>query len=191
MTDERPRPQFGEYATREEQLARIKAPSPEQLDHDHAPATPAPEQRQSASLTDAKLLASNRTQFNVVGTIAFLVYGLIEVVITAPTFLDMSVLINAQLAAFAESLNATIDPYPITQAATLAGYGLIAVWVLLWLGAALWSWRRLRGQKFTLWIPFFAGVLANLIAGVVITVLLFNDPTVSAQLMDAFAKSMK
>lgn len=179
MTDPRPAPQFGEYATREQQLAHIKSPSPEQIEPS-APVAPA------SPMVDAQALAASRNQFNTVGTIAFLVYGLIEVVLNAPSFLQLSLSINDQLAQFAESMNVHIDALPASNATAVAGYALIATWVLLWIGAALWSWRRLKAGKLALWVPFAAGVLANLLVGVVMTVLIFRDPTIAAQLIATF-----
>lgn len=204
MTDaaaERPRPQFGEYATREEQLAHIKEPSPEQINPTPvAAATPAAPAAGSVSAdvanemaTDADLKKLNtlqaaqtaRLQFNLVSTIAFLVYGLIEVVINTPSFLNFGVMINDELSSFAESSGKTIDTYTATAVTQAVGYGLIAFWIVLWVAAALWSWRRLQARKVAIWIPFLAGVIANLTVGVCIAILVAQNPVILHQLVTA------
>lgn len=196
MTDaaaERPRPQFGEYASREEQLAHIKTPSPEQLNPTPdtagatAPAQPAPSAANTSATSPQALqnVQAARLQFNTVATIAFLVYGLIEVVSTTPSFLNFGVRINEELEAFAKSSGATIDTYAATPATQWAGYALIALWIALWLGAALLSWSRLRARKVSIWVPFLAGVIANLAVGVAIAMLVMSDPVITQQLINA------
>lgn len=183
MTDPRPAPLFGEYASREEQLAHIKSPSPEQLDP--SPTKPAAQPAAAPPMADQQALAASRNQFNMVGTIAFLIYGLVEVVLNTPSFLNFALMINDQLAVLAESLGIQIDAFPASNTVTYAGYALAAAWVLIWLGAALWSWSRLRRKKLSMWVPFLAGVSANLIAGIVMTALIFSNSTIANQLVAA------
>lgn len=190
MTDERPRPQFGEYATREEQLAHIKAPTPEQLDPSTADVAPSaavagPLSLKSPAPADLAALAERRRQFNIFASVAFIAFGLFEVVANVPTFLSMSVLINAQLSAFGSDRGVTIDTYPLTDVSVLAGYALIALWIVLWLASALWSWSRIRRGKNAVWVPILAGVIANLAVGIVVTVLIFDQPNIAQQLIDA------
>ncbi len=191
--DNRPRPQFGEYASREEQLAHIKQPSPEQID----PSPPAAKQATPASSPDARMLrgaaapvdpavvAASRNMFNRVATIAFLAYGLVEIIVTLPNFFDFGVLINQQLETLGQGFGVTFATYLATPITVWAGRGLAALWILIWIGAALWSWSRIRRNKLAIWVPFLAGVVANLLVGVVVAVQIFSDPTLVQQLMDA------
>ena len=187
MSDERPRPQFGEYASREEQLARIQSPTPEQLNPtpDRGAASAAGVSATPPSPVDPQVLAANRWRFNTVGTVAFIVYGLMEVILNTPSFLNLWILVNDQLTLLGENLGTQFDPYPASAASATAGYALIGFWLGLWVGAALLSWRRIRARKFALWIPFVAGVIANVAAGIVITALVFNDPVIANQIITA------
>lgn len=190
MTDDRPRPQFGEYASREEQLARIQTPSTEQLEPTPARDT-APASSSVPQGVDPRVVAASRARFNLVGTIVLLVYGFIEVVMNTPTFISLNILINDQLTVLGDSLGTEFDPYQPTSATGTAGIALVALWVALWVGAVLWSWRRVRAQKSAIWIPIVAGAIANIVAGVVITLLVFADPVIASQVIDAVQQSGK
>jgi len=169
----RPRPQYGEYATPEEQRARIRQPAPEQ----RAPSMPPP-QTPRPVVAPAIRTARPRLLDRVV-TLVLLGYGLVMVVTSIPTFVDYGVYAGQLLSILGLDVSLS-DP------AAGRGYGIAAAVVLavLWLAAALLSWMSLARRRLTWWIPLVAGVVANLVTGVILTVPLMNDPAVWSALTE-------
>jgi hypothetical protein len=175
----RPRPQYGEYASPEEQRARIQQPAPEwqQPTTPQAPVvTDAPGAGiPSPALQDARPVGAPprpRTVDRVV-TIGLLVYGLFNVVTSIPSFLDYG--------AYADTMF-TVLGLDVTLADPAAGrpYGIAAAIVLAtgWLATALVSVWSLRRGRMTWWIPLSAGIVFTFVTGVLLAIPLMSDPAV-------------
>jgi len=184
--DPRPRPQYGEYASPEEQRARIQQPAPE-WQQPVTPAAavvaetaeggipspqPAPEPQQQAG-------APVRTHMvDRVVTIALLVYGLFNVVTSFPSFLDYG--------AYAETMFAVMG-LDVTLSDPAAGrpFGIAAAVVLAvgWIATALVSLWSLRRGRLTWWIPLVAGIFFTFLTGVLMAIPLMSDPAVVKALL--------
>lgn len=170
----RPRPQYGEYATAEEQRARIRRPDathaldtgqPVMSSAEPAPAVPAADGAAGAP-------PRPRTVDRIV-TIALLAYGLFTVVSSFPAFLDY--------AAYAETMFAVVGAdAELADPAAGRPWGIAAAILLAvgWIATALVSWWSLRRGRVTWWIPLVAGVVFTFAAGMLMVVPLMNDPAV-------------
>ncbi|WP_460775062.1 DUF6264 family protein [Microbacterium sp. GXF7504] len=177
--DGRPRPKYGEYATPEEQRARIKEPAvSEALSAGVTPAEvaavpPAPVAPAAGAQSVAAASARRGSVLDRVITIALLAYGLFTVLTTIPAVADY--------AAFADTLLATMG-----AEATLSDPGAARGWVLAsnlilgvgWVATAALSWLNLRAGRVSFWIPLTAGIVFTMISSVLLIMPLMTDPAV-------------
>ncbi|MER7796693.1 DUF6264 family protein [Microbacterium sp. NPDC096154] len=167
MTDgdaSRPRPQYGEYATPEEQAARIRQPLPP-LSSAPAPAAPpvaTPGVRTPAAMTPGRVVDRG-------AAVALLAYGLLSLANAIPAILDPSALLDLL----------ALDVDPAGLAATRAwGVAAIAVLVLGWVLTAWLTWRAHRRGWVVFWIPLAGGLVFNAVSGVMMAIGLLADPAV-------------
>lgn len=157
-----PRPRFGEYATPEEQAARIRQPDvTDRLGSGQDPA---------AGTDPAASAPSPARTADRIATWALLGYGLFTVVSAIPTVTDYG--------AFAETVLSSVGveaPPEATDAGR--GWALAAAIVLGvgWLATAVLSLRRLRAGAVAFWIPLVAGLVCNLLASILLMVPLVTD----------------
>lgn len=169
------RPQYGEYATPEEQRELAGLPpveaAPEASVVQAAPAAPA---------EPAKVTSAARRPWDRIITIALLVYGVINVFMTAMSYLDLPTLMNRSM----EILGIEGQFSNFAQGKT---WGTAAAVVLFvgWVITALVSLRRLRRGKITWWVPLVGAAVTLLIATICITVPMMNDPAFVEYLNDA------
>jgi uncharacterized membrane protein YhdT len=183
--DPRPRPQYGEYATPEEQRARIRQPDmtrlletgqdPDALKGAVPADSPSIVARPEAAPTGRGRFADR------VATIALLVYGLVNVVTGIPSMVDYRSYAGTVLdllgveAQFADPTAGR--PWGIAAALVLA---------IGWLLTAYVSLRSLGRGRVTFWIPLVAGIVFTFVAGVLLMVPIVSDPS----LWDAVVGSM-
>lgn len=171
--ESRPRPQYGEYATPEEQRARIQRPEvTEALESGVAPqpepvATPAPP-------------AARGPLADRVATFVLLVYGLISAISTIVQLLDFPG--YAERAAQIIGVDAT---YTALSAGFVWGAVAAVVYGVGYLVTALLTWRRLRRGRVAFWVPLVGFVATTLVAGVCITIALMADPAFLSALTGA------
>ena len=173
----RPRPQYGEYATPEEQRARIQQPAPWQLE-----AVQAPEVEEPAAggiPSPVEQAAPRRRPVDRIVTFALLAYGLVTVIQSFPAFLDYG--------AYAETLFSMlgIDAEP-TDVSAGRGWGIAAAVILAvgWLATAFFSVWSMRLGRLSWWIPLVGGVVFTGIAGTLMALPLVNDPAVMQAVLD-------
>ncbi|MCW2164979.1 hypothetical protein B0I12_002114 [Microbacterium hydrothermale] len=174
---ERPRPQFGEYATAEEQRARIQRPEvTEALEAGVAPQpAPAPEAPAAFSVP-----ATRGGRVDRIVTFGLLFYGLFSVVTTI-----------VQLLNFPEYAERGAQMLGVTATFTnlSAGYvwGAAAAFVygIGWLLTAVFTWRRLKSGRLAFWIPLVGFVATALVAGVCITMALVGDQQFMTAIIDS------
>lgn len=174
-TDGRPRPQFGEYASPEEQRARIRTPEPAP-----APAPePAPPPVQPVWGARGRPGASGGA-LNRLVTIALLLYGGINVALSAFSFLDLP-------AAMDSVYDMMGIPGSFTDTGAARTWGIVAG-ILLVAGfvATVWaSVRTMRRGRLSWWIPLVGAAVTYLVVSVCIAVPMMNDPALMSYLTDA------
>ena len=171
--DERPRPQYGEYATPEEQRARIQQPEATwSLDTGqgvdggqvHEAPADAPAVAPTAPLTPARGVDR-------VATLALLALGALNVIITAVSYFDLAGLANRAM----EMLGVTGEFTNIESAqlwGPIAAVVLVAGFVL----TAFIAWRNLRAGRISWWIPLVGAIATYIVVYVCIAIPLLGDP---------------
>lgn len=145
MTDERPRPQYGEYATPEQQAAA--------MGQTYVPPTPEPP-APTASAPDKALDYVRPTSYpGRFITVFLLVLGAFNLVTGVPAYLDLSKAFNASASEWGGSLpdlpssvNAAGIPVLV---ANVVLYGLTVLW-------SVWAMRRGRPSAYIPIVGFFA-----------------------------------
>ncbi|MET2009974.1 DUF6264 family protein [Microbacterium chocolatum] len=176
MSDERPRPQFGEYASDEEQRARIQQPEvTERLAAGVAPAdatpTPAPASRVTSPAGRGRLVDR-------IVAFALLAYGLVNVVSAAPALVDYAAYMTSVFELMGVSAEVA-DP----EAGRPWGVAAAIVLVGGWLLTAFLTWRNMRRGRLSWWIPLVGGVAFSLTAGVLVMVPLMSDAALWSSLV--------
>lgn len=204
----RPKPQYGEYATPEEQRRRIQQPDatwaletgqtiedPSAAASAGTPAAPgtgsaprtayapvAPAGGSGPALAGPGVDPDGRPRRRLgdrIATFALLGYGLVNVVISAPAMFDFAAYANRMF-----EIAGTGAEY--TGGSAGDPWGATAAIVLIggWLLTAWLSWRRMASGRLTWWIPLVGGVVFTLIASVLLVVPLVSDPGVLSSLLD-------
>jgi hypothetical protein len=162
---DREQPRYGEYATPEEQRARIGHPV-----HDAPAPTAAPP---APTWGAAGVPQPVRTQHPVdrIVTIALLVYGAVNVALSLVSFLDLPA-----VADMTYRMMGIAGTFTDTPAARV--WGVIAAVVLV-LGYAATAWlsvRTLRRGRRAWWIPVVGAILTYVVVSVCVSVPLMADP---------------
>ncbi len=163
MSDEpRPRPQYGEYATPEEQRAAIKQPAPESV----APVEPPHPPTAPATTVAAR---PTRTADRVI-TLALLMYGLITVISAIPQLVDFTEFAKTWMTV------AGVEG-EFTNTAQGAVWGGIAatVFAVGWLATAGFAWWSLARRRLSWWIPLVGAIVTFVVVSVCLVVPLFGD----------------
>ncbi|MDQ0644889.1 DUF6264 family protein [Microbacterium murale] len=166
MTDQRP--QYGEYATPDEQRRLAGLPP-----LDASPAA-APVTEQPAPEATARSITKARPWDRIV-TIALLAYGIVNVVMTGMSYLDLPTVMN-------QSMDILGIDGEFTNFAQGKLWGTIAA-VLLVVGWVITAWlslRRLRTGKLTWWVPLVGAAVTMLIVSICIMVPMMGDPAFMA-----------
>ncbi|WJL95986.1 DUF6264 family protein [Microbacterium sp. ET2] len=182
-SDPRPRPQYGEYATPEEQRARIQQPDVTvaletgAAPSEAAPGAPAPT---PAPAEDGapNLIASRRRFFDRVLTIALLVYAVFSVATAIPALVDY----NGYVQTLFEFMGVAEAPDPSLNGRAWGVAASVVLGVGLLLTAAV-SWIMLQRGKITFWVPIVGGVVFNLLSGALLMVPLLSDPALMGALL--------
>ncbi|GAA1763904.1 DUF6264 family protein [Agromyces humatus] len=166
--DERPRPQYGEYAP--EGWTWQPPAAPQQSDE--PPAVPA-----AASAPIATDATPARRPVDRVWTIALLALGVAGVIYNSASLalLPQNLLESMQLSAAMLGLDPATSFTPGPAVPTIIAIG-IAVQVLLWLGAARWSIVRMRAGRLAWWIPLVAGAVAFVAVVITSSLIIASDP---------------
>ncbi len=171
-----PRPQYGEYATPEQQQERIRLgggePGPVHPPVvERAPVVP-------AAVPAAEPGAVPPRRGDRIVTIALLAYGLYTVVTTVPQLLDYAAFattwldmagIDAEFTAFAEGR-------------LWGGIGA-ALFAVGWLLTALLSWRTLSRGRISWWIPLVGALVTTIAVSICLSVPLLSDPAIIEQVL--------
>lgn len=170
MTD---RPQYGEYATPEEQRRLAGLPpldaAPEAPVVTHmAPAVP--------GIEDASKKKAGPPWDRII-TIALLAYGLINVFTSAMSYLDLPTLMNESM-----GILGIEGEFSNFAQAKICGPAAVGVLVLGWVITAWVSVRRLRTGKVTWWVPLVGAAVSMLLVSFCLAVPMMGDPAFIAYL---------
>ncbi|KJL28525.1 DUF6264 family protein [Microbacterium oxydans] len=170
MTDQRP--QYGELATPEEQRRAAGLPPLGEL----PPAPPVVQSPPSEPAEQARGLSRSRP-VDRFATIGLLAYGLVNVVITSVSYLDLPTVMDQSMKIF--GIDGEFSNFAQGRLwGTIAAALLVVGWALT---AAL-SIRRLRRGKLTWWVPLVGAVITMAVVSACIAVPMFNDPAFIAYL---------
>ena len=171
---ERPKPEYGEYASDEEYASALKRSGFEPK-QEEAPTPPFSGVPQNAShrASHSPLTSTPRGHefLDRIVTIFLLAFGIVSIIGGAPNYLNL-----------AKTLQDTISRIGMGEyhaSALTSGFGvaMLASQVILWVIAAVWSFRRLSSRKRAWWIPVVAGVLSFIVLTVLLGILLAGDPS--------------
>ena len=182
----RPRPQYGEYATPEEQRARIAGASGEAPHPDVAPTATVAVDTAATSTGDlptprptTTAARPTRTADRII-TFALLAYGLFTVVGAIPQLVDFAGFTDTWMR------TAGIDAALIDPAAGRAwGIAAAVVYSVGWLLTAVLSWWSLSARRVSWWIPLVGAIVTFLIVGMLLTVPLVTDSGFMAGFMSS------
>jgi hypothetical protein len=171
MTDPRPRPQYGEYATPEEVAALRGVPLEPPPPIMPPPPTGSPAAARTASRVGAPLTGWRR--FDRPITIALILFGVFNVVQSAPLFLDF--VPTLELAAKSVTY-VDLASLEFGDAARIGGYVLFAMSIVLVIAAAGFSYLALSRSRVAFWIPLAAAGLNFVGYLIVLAVVLYSTP---------------
>ena len=170
--DERPRPQYGEYAPEgwtwnPPAGERTSDPAP-QMTTPAVPASARPGSTDAVGVRPADRLI----------TITLLVVGVFGAAYNSFSMITMpsSALESARISAAmlgTDAVATTFTPGPAVPVAIAIG---VAAQLVLWVVALLWSRARMRAGARSWWIPLVAGVVAFVVVMIVGTIVITSDP---------------
>lgn len=162
--DDRPRPAYGEYATPEEQRARMQ----------HAPPASPPAPVQSGPVVPAPGAPAARGHLiDRIVTVALLAYGAFVVVSTVFELSDFTAFADAWMKTM--GITGSFTTTPQSQAWATAG---VIVFAIGWIVTALISWRVMARGKRAWWIPLVGAVVSWIVLTICLTIPLVADPAV-------------
>lgn len=166
MIDERP--QYGEYATPEEQRRLAGLPPMDAVEE--VPTADSAVSRETPASASAPTAGAPRPWDRIL-TIALMAYGLISVIINTAAYLDLSSMMN-------DSMEIIGIEGEFTNFAQAKIWGTIAAFVLVvgWMLTAWLSFKRLRTGKLTWWVPLVGAAVTMIIVSLCIAVPMMGDP---------------
>jgi hypothetical protein len=170
------RPQYGEYASPEEQRARAGLPPLGTEPAASEPAASAPDPTPSAAPT-VNRTAPGRPVGRLV-TFVLLGFGLVNVLSSIPQFVNMASTLN-------ESMQMLGMEGEFTNYAAARTWGVVAVVILL-VGYATTAWlslRQLKRGRSAWWIPLVGFVVTMSLVSACISVVMFSDPAFTTGLL--------
>ena len=172
MTDQRP--QYGELATPEEQRRAAGLPPLEEVVVP-PPAPPTAGVVPPNGTSDAP--AKRPHPVDRLVTIALLAYGLVNIVITGLSYLDLANVMN-------QTMKILGIEGEFTNFAQGRTWGTIAAIVLAvgWCLTAALSIRRLRRGRITWWLPIVGAIVTMVVVSICLTVPMMGDPAFIAHL---------
>jgi hypothetical protein len=165
MTD-RERPQYGEYASPQEQ-AKARARSGAEPGPPVTARPPSSAAAPSSGNGRARPLAGTVDRLL---TVFLLAFGLVYLLSGTASYLDLAVAMEAVYAQFGIG---DYTPQPQTQA---IGIAIVAGQAVIWLVSAVWAYRRLRAGRMAWWVPVLGAVVTFVVSVILLGTLLLGDP---------------
>ena len=168
MSDQRP--QYGELATPEEQRRAAGLPPLSEV----APAAAEP-------IAAAAAPPSTRPHpVDRFATIALLAYGLVNVVMTGMSYLDLPTVLNEVMKIL--GIEGEFTDY---AAGRLWGTVAAIILVIGWTATTALSVRRLRRGRITWWLPLVGAVVTSFLAGICVMIAMMGDPAFAEYIVKA------
>lgn len=168
---QRPRPQFGEYATPEEQRNAIKVPlddvesMPVESQESTSSHISVQGSRDSAAPAPAAGPSGDR-----IATMILLGVGLMTVVLSAAALTDLPTAIRTTF------VQLDVGNYTTASLGSAMGWTALITQAALWITALWLSLRNLRKGRKAWWIPLVFGVVANIVMFGCIAIAMTGDP---------------
>lgn len=174
MSDDRP--QYGEYASPEEQRKRAGLPPLDPATADLPPAGFGPVPVAApAPVAPQPTATPSSGRVNRIVTIALLAYGLVNVLMTAIAYLDLPTVMNQYMQIFGIE-----GGFTNLEEGRFWG-GIAAVVLVVGYGLTVWlSVRRLRASKISWWIPIVGAIVTSFATSMCIMVPMLGDPAFAA-----------
>lgn len=166
MTDDRPRPKYGEYAPIPPVTAAAPVPAPVVVEAEEAPAT-----------------APRRRTWDLILTTTLLLVGVYDVVVTYPQFADLAAGLGTVYSQQGVG-DFTSDALATSMGTAINVSRIVILGIAI--GLTLWSINR---HRISFWIPLSAGVLAGLIVTVCVCVVVVTDPALAQYVAEQSAAS--
>jgi uncharacterized membrane protein YhaH (DUF805 family) len=164
VTDARPRPEYGEYATNEEQAAAMGVVYQPVAEPVAELAPPVPLATSPATPT------TQPRRWDLVTTIALIIFGVYVTVSGFVTYGDLPSSLTQIYAMYDYDAG-----YAGSSLAGPFGTTINIVQAVLLVLTVYLSSRRLRTAKITFWIPLVAGAISSTTSTVLLMILLFSD----------------
>jgi len=171
MSEQRPRPQYGEYASSEERLAAGGAPL--------EPAPPRPDTRidpveLATPATPAAPLAAKRPSIDPAITAGLLGFGLVYIIIdVVPDAFNYSASVQRMFDTFG------IGDFTPTAFSDGVGVATLISQVVIYIAAVVISYRRVRAGKRAFFVPLVGALLAGIVSSVLSYAVLTSDPAMN------------
>lgn len=159
------RPQYGEYATPEEQRRLAGLPPVDAapvMEEQVAPVTPP---------VPAPVPSARRSNVDRIVTIALLAYGLVNVVMTAISYLDLPTVLQQSM----QILGIEGDFSNFAQGRLWGGIAAVVL-VIGYALTVLVAFRRLRGAKRSWWVPVVGAAVTMVVVTICIMIPMLGDP---------------
>ncbi|TDN92423.1 DUF6264 family protein [Microbacterium sp. BK668] len=170
--DQRPRPAYGEYATPEEQRARIQQPDATwALETGQAPDEPATAEAPRRPLDSPSDAVRSGRSIDRIVTLSLLIVGAFNVVFTAISYFNLPALADQAM-----QIIGIPGSFSNFEAARLWGPIAAIVLIVGFLATAFFAWRRVGRGKLAWWIPLVGAAATYLVVWVCLAVPLVGDP---------------
>jgi len=174
-----PRPEFGEYASPEEQARAIARSQPDAAPASGAPGPPTPPPPARGPAATAAAPTATGGPLDRIVTVLLLAIGLVYLIGGVGGYLDLPTTLDTVYAQFG------IGSYTPTAATPAFGIAFLASQSLIWIAVAFWSYRRLSRGRRSWWVPVLGAVATFLVSVVLFGVLLGSDPAFLAYVSSA------
>lgn len=177
MSDDRP--QYGEFATPEEQRRLAGLPPLDPATADLPPAGFGPAAKAPAPNTPTSRVAP-AGRFDRIVAMILLGYGLVTVLTSVPTYFDMPELLT-------RSLSLLGAEGEVTNLGPVRTWGTVAALVMI-AGYAVTVWRtarRIKNRQHTWWVPLVGAVVTTALVSACIMGAMMSDPGFMTALQSA------
>ena len=175
-----PSPEYGEYASPEEQAKAIARSRSEEVPRSTAsvppPAPAAPVTAPTATPAAAPAAAGVLDRLV---TVVLLALGLVYLIGGAGGYLDLATTLDTVYAQFG------IGEYTPTSATSAFGIAFVASQAVIWVVSAAWSYRRLARGRRSWWVPVLGAVASFVVTVALFGALLASDPAFLAYVSTA------